>query len=145
MKKLVFAIIVSFAFVMPSLAQKEEPSQGGGGIKIYIDFGRKSKDCTGLGICTFKAQATVKEVLQLVSAIITWNPIGAPDVEITFDRRVYEHHKSQFPNGYLVLEEDYVLDKTTSRALGLPDGHKFKTGKYKLNYNKVTDTYSCKL
>ncbi len=140
MKKLLFALLLCVSCFSESLAQAS--SGGTESSLIYIDWGRKSKECKGFGICDIKIKVTTADTFGLVSMILTGG-IYIPNVEIVFDRQYYDSHKAQFVNGYLVIEEDYVLSSEVTRALKAPGNLKIKAGKYKVNFNASTNKYSC--
>lgn len=135
MKKLVFGLIATVMFSATSIAQETPPKDPP---LIEFEFGRKSKNCAGIGVCKFKINLTAENAVMLITALARNGKIQAR-MSPTF----YKDNAYGFQNGYLVLEEDYKIDLETTRALGVADNYTIKTGKYLVVFDKSTNTYNC--
>lgn len=135
MKKFLFGLVAVLLLSAPMAAQTrtEKPPL------IELQFGRVSKGCGGFGICVFKINATVEDVVTLVTAFI--NPAGVLGFKMS--PTFYKDHVKSFPNGYLQIDEDYKIDLETTRKLGVADGYTIKQGKYQVVFDKSTNTYNC--
>jgi len=135
MKKYLFGLVAVFFLSAPMVAQisSEKPPL------IELEFGRKSKECGGFGICVLRINATAEDVVSVVTAFI--NPMGLFGLKMT--PTFYKNHIKSFPNGYFQIDEDYRIDLATTRKLGLPDGYTIKQGKYQVVFDKSTNTYNC--
>ena len=136
MKKLVFGLIATVMLSATSFAQETTPKENPP--LIEFEFGRKSKNCGGIGVCKFKINLTVENAVTLITALARNGKIQAV-MSPTF----YKNNAKAFPNGYLVLEEDYKIDLETTRRLGVADNYTIKTGKYLVVFDKSTNTYNC--
>jgi hypothetical protein len=146
MKKLFFVLFfASFSLIGKSQTTNPDPTQGGAikGSYIYVDWGRKSKDCEqGFGICKFQMSLTPADLLITVAAIMG-GQIGSIPIQVIMDRRYYESNAKQFPNSSIQLDEDYLLTLDVAKSLGLPEGSRLKAGTYKLVYDDRAQSYSC--
>lgn len=104
---------------------------------IYIKFGRKSKDCRGFGICIFEITLTVEDAITLITAILQKNR-----VHVSFPPKFVAENAEHFKDNKIVIEEDFVLDDNTARALGVKS-YVIKKGVYPVVLNKGTNTYNC--
>lgn len=146
MKKLFFIIFFA-SFMLQGNAQTSDPNPNQGGtVKgsyIYVDWGRKTKDCEeGFGICKFQMSLTPADLLITVAAIMG-GQIGSIPIQVIMDRRYYENNVKQFPNTSIQVDEDYLMSAEVCKSLGLPEGSKVKAGSYKLIFNDRSQTYSC--
>lgn len=105
-------------------------------ITLDVDWGRKSKGCTGFGVCDVDIVIEVDEFRTGFSA----SNNGSFTLE--FDdkglKSIYEHFKS---DSTLKLEENYVLSDKVCKALELKSGYTLKKGNYKIQKTKE-GTYS---
>jgi len=136
MKKLLLALIVVLTFTNGSFAQK---ATTGKTPLIEIEFGRKSKDCGGFGICVFRVNIGIEEAVALVNAFA--NVKGLMDLKMS--PQFYKDNIKSFPNGYFLIDEDFTIDLETSRAIGFSKEYTIKKGKYKVALDKSTNTYNC--
>jgi hypothetical protein len=136
MKKLLFGLMATMMLTI-SYAQtsvpKEDPPL------IELEFGRKSRGCAGFGICKFKVTITVETAVTLITAFARSNGT----LTMTMSKDVYLKNIKNFPNNYLQVDEDYIIDRETTKAIGIPDNYTIKTGKYQVVFDKATNTYNC--
>lgn len=148
MKKLVFAFLFLGTFFAASAQSSgsnppTQPKPGEqNGSYVHIDLGRKSKDCTGFGVCKFDLSLTTGDIVAIIGGIFTGH-FGNIQIQVILNRQVYENNIKKFPRGAFVLEEDFVLSEETTRALKLPPGSRLKAGNYKLVLDRNTNTYNC--
>src|SRR6478672_455225 len=135
MKKFLFGLIAIVFLSAPMVAQTttEKPPL------IELEFGRKSMNCGGFGICVLRINVTVEDVVTLVTAIA--NPAGL--INLKMSPTFYKDHSKSFQNGYLVIDEDFRIDLETTRKIGVADGYTIKKGKYQVVFDKSTNTYNC--
>lgn len=137
MKNFIFGLLAVLLFSMSGFAQtktsapKEE--------RIYIKFGRVSKDCGGIGICEFTFQVEVEDIINIITAFFDRNG----NLQIKIPAHVYETNKSKFANNSLSIEEDYVVPLAETSKMGRSSSFTIKTGKYPLVFNSSTNTYNC--
>ena len=140
MKKLVFGLmafmLLSSSVFAQSVPPKDKPPL------IELQFGRKSLDCAGFGICVFRVNLFAEDVAQVASAVLMFfRPDGHVKIQMGSD--FYKRNAKSFQNGYLVLEEDFEIDRETMRAVGVSDPYTIKRGKYQVVFDKSTNTYNC--
>jgi len=111
----------------------ENPVKG-----IILTIGKKSKQCSGFGICKLEITITWDELLNFFKA--QKSPKGK--LAIRFGSEAYNHNKSKLLNDYFVLEEDFKLDTQVAQELGFKKGYTIKKGKYKVTYDSKTRTYN---
>lgn len=140
MKKLVFGLIaiVMFSFVgnsTPCLNLESETSIESEltekpkiPITISIDFGRKSKGCTGFGVCKIDISLDLEDVFQAVS-----NGMGG--VDVSFGEKGMNIIKQTFNGSAVIIEEDYVLSDNVCEKLEIQKGYTLKAGKYTASKN----------
>lgn len=138
MKKLILGLIATVMFAGTSYAQKTEVKTEGRPL-IEFEFGRKSKNCGGFGICILRINISPELGAEIIQALLL--PGGV--LKVAMPPKFYKDHASAFQNGYLVVEEDYVIDRETTKAIGLKDNYTIKTGKYKVEFDKNSNTYNC--
>lgn len=105
---------------------------------VELVFGRKSMNCAGIGICRFAIHLTIADLTQLIGAVAHMGKI-----QIIMPPEFYKENTRNFPGGYLAIEEDYVIDLKTTRALGVADNYTIKKGKYRVIFDKANNTYNC--
>lgn len=131
MKKLLFGFLASLLLLSADVFAQDAPF-------IQLEFGRKSKNCAGIGICVLKINASLKNVVELINAVSSNGRI-----KTSFTPAFYEKNKHHFQDNHIVLEEDYVIDRKTTQAIGVADNYTIKTGKYPVVFDKATNTYNC--
>jgi len=136
MKKFLFGFLATVFLSAPMVAQQ---TQNDDPPVIELVFGRASKDCTGFGICKFKIHLTASDIVTLVTAFS--NPKGLLGMKMS--PTFYKNNVKSFQDGYLLIEEDYLVDLETTRAVGVADGYTIKKGKYQVVFDKSTNTYNC--
>ncbi len=139
MKKLLFGLIATVTFGSMSYAQKTGDNPAGHVPVIELVFGRASQNCHGFGICRFHINLNADNLSTIATVIA--NPEQFMTLFMKPD--FYKANASKFQNGYLVIEEDFVLDHETSRTIGLPDNYTVRKGKYQIIFDKTTNTYNC--
>lgn len=133
MKKLFFSLLAVVLLSTPMLAQNSNPPL------IQLEFGRRSMDCGGFGICIFRINATVEDIINIVAVFVSPKNLLTLKMSPTF----YKNNAKSFPNGNLLIEEDFRIDSETARAIGVADGYTIKRGQYKVVFDKSTNTYNC--
>ncbi len=82
-------------------------------ISINLELGRKSKGCSGFGIC----KATIDIELGLSGGMSD----DGTNVILTFDNANYEKQmNNQFKGNQFILEEDFTFDASIAQALSKP-------------------------
>lgn len=146
MKQIITVIVVAF-FMLTSFSVKTNttnedslnselnmhPNNGGDAtqksvvITVEIEFGRKSLDCQGFGVCRGRVSGG--------KGIFT-----ASNREGSFVLGMQEKGlakiQKRFKNNVIILEEDFVLPIEITKKLKLKEGYTLKTGKYKLKTGK---------
>ncbi|RZJ36007.1 MAG: hypothetical protein EOO51_02925 [Flavobacterium sp.] len=137
MKKFIFGLIATVLLSGVGIAQTRtttSPSQ-----KIHIEFGRKSKNCEGFGICVCTIDITIEELIALFHARKT----SDGRLQIMMSPESYNANKARFSGNYLQVDEDFVVDSNTSRALGFGSDYRIKTGKYTIVFDSSSNTFNC--
>jgi hypothetical protein len=140
MKKLffiLFAVMFSsnFAFSQQRVpAPSQDLSQ-----KIHIEIGRKTKDCGGFGICKFTIDITVEEFLAIVNARKT----SEGKLKILMSSDFVKRNAQKLEGNIFGIEEEFVIDAATSKALGFSSSYIIPIGKYPIVYNASSRTYEC--
>ena len=138
MKRLILAAVMGFCLFGTSTIHAQSQGENGPPV-IELVFGRPSKGCLGFGICKFAVHLSRQDIKELATVIALLRPDGSIKVKMPED--VYKSNLGQFKSGYLVVEEDYPIDKATTRAIGAKDGYTIKKGKYAVTLDKSTNTY----
>ncbi len=138
MKKLLFGLIatVMFGFVGSAQVKSDTKSQES---KIHIEFGRKSKDCGGFGICVFTIDLTIEDLINIIGVLKT----SDNGVKVNFTKEFYLQNEAMLKSGYLTLEEDFTIDEKTSLGLGFRESKILKAGRYPLKFDSSSNTYNC--
>jgi len=139
MKKILFGLIATVFFGLNGYAQKTNSDSQNQTSKIHIEFGRKSKDCGGFGICKFTIDLEIEDVLAIINAFRT-NDNG---VNLNLTKDFYNKNEKHLKNGFLILEEDFVIEKSTSLKLGFKDSKTLKKGRYAVKFDPKSNTYNC--
>lgn len=95
-------------------------------ISISIDWGRRSRDCRGFGICGITI--TIDIVFRASSS--------DGRLVLNFDEKTKKEVMSNFNENSIILEEDFMLPRELTSSLNLKDGYTLKAGKYSI---KTTD------
>jgi hypothetical protein len=111
-----------------------------GSVTTVWTIGRKSMNCNRLGICKL---SKVKIKVESIEATVYDNKMFAADVKIlnanNFTLQIDEENmrdiRKEYGGEYLILEEDYVIEKTESDNLKLSNGFTIKAGQYNLIKN----------
>lgn len=139
MKKILFGLIATVFFGLSANAQKTSSDSQNQTSKIHIEFGRKSKDCGGFGICKFTIDLEIEDILAIINAFKTSND----GLNINFTKEFYSKNERFLNSGFLTLEEDYIMDKETSLKLGFKYPKTLKKGKYAIKLDSKTNSYNC--
>ncbi|CAM3673142.1 hypothetical protein FSS13T_26400 [Flavobacterium saliperosum S13] len=142
MKKLLFGFVAVIAFGLnvsakevvstEKLSEKEavvsskSDSEDLLKIKITIDFGRKSKDCTGFGVCSIVLEGDIP--LDQISFRGEANSNGNLQLEVT--KLGLESIIKTFGSKTIILEEDFTVSSEVCKQIGLKEGYTVKAGKY---------------
>ncbi|HLA56459.1 MAG TPA: hypothetical protein VK623_10185 [Flavobacterium sp.] len=137
MKKVLFGLIATMMFSTVSFGQSKTTTASKEQ-SIHLEFGRKSRNCGGFGICVFTIDITWAELAAILAGKTADNHI-----KLTLSDKFYTENKSRFVDGDLVMEEDFALDAGTSRSLGFSDVYTIKKGKYQVVLDSKTNTYNC--
>lgn len=79
---------------------------------VHIEFGRKSKGCTGFGLCIFITDISV-------GGDISARYLPKKNLlHIEFPTALVKQHPDQFENDLFTMEEDLIVSDETSRDLG---------------------------
>ena len=96
-------------------------------VSIDVDFGRRSRDCRGFGVCS----VTITIEFSFFQA--TTNERG--NLVLEANQRGLEQVRSHFGSNTITVEEDYVLPADTAKQLGLASGYTIRAGRYTLADN----------
>jgi hypothetical protein len=139
MKKILFGVIATVFFGLSANAQKTSSDSQNQTSRIHIEFGRVSKDCGGFGICKFTIDLEIEDVLAIISAFRT----GDGGVNLNLTKDFYNKNEKHLKTGFLILEEDFVIEKNTSLKLGFKDSKTLKKGRYPVKFDTKSNTYNC--
>jgi hypothetical protein len=143
MKNLFLAFVAFFSINTTFAQGTTEPPKSDPPV-IEFQFGRKSRDCAGIGVCVFRVNLTASQIIKFVTAFaVPGGNVLTGLLRVQFAPEFYNANRNHFSNGFLVLEEDLTLDKETTRATGLPDNYKLRKGKYRVTFDGKTNTYNC--
>ncbi len=94
--------------------------------ELEIDWGRRSKNCRGFGICT-------------ISLIIEFRSFVGVNQDGSFTLLLNDNGLNEvttyFGDNKIILEEDYVLPEDLTKKMGLKDGYSIKKGTYLISRN----------
>ena len=96
-------------------------------VSIDVDFGRRSRDCRGFGVCS----VTITIEFSFFQA--TTNERG--NLVLEANQRGLEQVRNHFGSNTITVEEDYVLPADTAKQLGLASGYTIRAGRYTLADN----------
>ncbi len=96
-------------------------------LTITVDFGRRSRDCNGFGVCRVTA------TLEISFFQATTNERG--NLVLEANQRGLEQVRNHFGSNTITVEEDYVLPADTAKQLGLASGYTIRAGRYTLTDN----------
>ncbi len=96
-------------------------------VSIDVDFGRRSRDCRGFGVCS----VTITIEFRFFQA--TTNERG--NLVLEANQRGLEQVRNHFGSNTITVEEDYVLPADTAKQLGLASGYTIRAGRYTLADN----------
>lgn len=139
MKKILFGLIATVMLSFVGNAQKTSSDTQNQTSKIYIEIGRKSKDCGGFGICKFTIDLEIEDILAIINAFKTSND----GLNINFTKEFYNKNERFLNTGFFILDEDFVIDKETSLKLGFKYPKTLKKGKYTIKLDSKTNSYNC--
>jgi hypothetical protein len=135
MKKLLFGLIATVMLglnvnatevITKNTTNQNEADLARAKVIISIDWGRKSRDCSGFGICSITI--TVELEPTEISFRGTSNDKGNLSLELS-DTGL-KNLRSTFGSNTIILEEDYTLTDEACKALELRPGYTIKAGKY---------------
>lgn len=99
-------------------------------VSFEINWGRKSRDCKGFGICG------ITIVIQFGVEQEDFQGINQDGVlHLSLNQDGLKNINSFFGANEIVLEEDYVLSKEVTKKLGLKKGYRIKKGTYQIYLN----------
>lgn len=93
-------------------------------LTLEIDFGRRSRDCNGFGVCRMVL------TLEINFFSVTTNDRG--NLVLEANSRGLEVVRSFFGSNTITVEEDYVVPAEITKPLGLAPGYTIRAGKYTL-------------
>ena len=96
-------------------------------VSIDVDFGRRSRGCSGFGVCS----VTITIEFRFFQA--TTNERG--NLVLEANQRGLEQVRNHFGSNTITVEEDYVLPADTAKQLGLASGYTIRAGRYTLADN----------
>lgn len=157
MKKLVFGLIATVMFGLNADAKTNLPLDNStantitdvsdqtkvddGKIKltISIDWGRKSRDCRGFGICAVVVDIDFE--IDPIEILFkgTSNDEGRLVLELT--SKGLENIKKTFGSDTIVIEEDFRLSDQDCKNLELKAGYTIKAGKYQVKQDAKGVSY----
>jgi hypothetical protein len=147
MKTLIFALVFPFAFFLSSendnldstklvevnnLVKKVE-------VDVEVDFGRKKKGCSGLGVCGVILSTGITGIMEGSGSRATLTVKDGVATGINFHRNSMSNEtmKKYFAGKAFVIEEDFtttIMDKEKKYTLNLKAG-KFEIKKSKNGFN----------
>ena len=140
MKTFLFSIAASLILIVSAQSQLKRSSAAPKTPeiqKIYIEFGRASRQCSGFGVCKFSIDITIGELISVINAFRS-----ADGLSVQMTSEFFIRNRARFQDNALVLEEDFKLDAKTANALGF-DAFVLKKGKYPVAMDAKTNTYNC--
>lgn len=136
MKNFIFVLLAMLAFSVSGNAQTRTSAPNEQ--KIHLEFGRKSLNCAGFGICIFRIELEVSDVIAIVQAFFNNGRL-----QVNLPAAFYDANKSKMVNNVITIEEDFLIPATETSKMGRSTGYTIKRGKYPLVLNPDTNTYSC--
>jgi len=127
MKKVLITLGIVFLISIVCL-----PSFAGPIVSIKLEFGRRSQNCTGFGICIFEINGTF--YMNDNSTLGTNEAIGNCSIrenklEISFENMNAETIKQYFQESHFIMEEDFNLPKEVCEKLNIKT-YLIKKGSY---------------
>ncbi|TAH42794.1 MAG: hypothetical protein EYC69_04285 [Bacteroidetes bacterium] len=125
--KLILSFLILFFVASPLIetAKAQSPETLSLSFSVHIEFGRRSRDCRGLGICWF----VFKDFD--VNATARLQP-NKNQLQILFPMEFVKTNPAQFENDVFIQEEDFQLPKETSFTLGSDRPLLIPKGEYSL-------------
>lgn len=119
---------------------------GGGSVTTVWTIGRKSMNCFRLGICKLKK---VKIKVESLEATVYDNRMFAADIKnidsnnfiLQVDEENMRDIIKEYGGKYLILEEDYTIDKEETDNLGLSENFTIKAGQYTFIKNESNSMF----
>lgn len=105
-------------------------------IKIKLDFGRKSKGCTGFGVCSLTLET---EIDFPISVEVTKN-----EMTLEMTEAGQQSVARYFGGNKIILEEDFVLSPEFDKQFGLPENTIWPAGTYNV-VKTSAGTYQAKV
>lgn len=93
-------------------------------INIHIEWGRKSKDCRGFGICS--SDISFDFELPKFSAMANANG----NLQVRISDAGLESIVKTFGTKTIIMEEDFIFSSEVCKQIGLKEGYTIKAGKY---------------
>lgn len=131
---------------------REDDDDGGGSGSVTTTWtiGRKSQDCFSLGICKLKK---IKVKYLGVEATIYGNRMFSGEVKkidvnnfvLQVDEENMRDIVKEFGGKYLILEEDFIIEKIDSEELGLSDNFTIESGTYGFIKNEINSLYELQI
>lgn len=106
-------------------------------IKIKVNFGRKSKNCRGFGICSLTAELE----FDFLSLIFTYGKPDREDLELYITEEGLKNMGNMIVDNNLIIEENYVIDMEQSKKLGFSKEYTITNGTYAIKFDKETGNF----
>ncbi|HET8884767.1 MAG TPA: hypothetical protein VFM70_00290 [Salinimicrobium sp.] len=109
-------------------------------ITITVDWGRKSKDCEGFGICGIVIDIDIP-----MDTFFSFKKDGRRSLELFFQKEKHKEIVKYFGGERIILEEGYTLDLKTSQKLGFEKAYTIEKGEYPIVYDAKQGFYKITL
>ena len=93
-------------------------------INCRIEWGRKSKDCRGFGICAIIMDIDISEAIEA-----RYNP-DRNLLQLRIPAELARKYADQFESGTLIMEEDFIFTDELSKELGATHQLRIREGEY---------------
>jgi len=149
LKSLILAMFLTLGMAS-SFANVTSNPIGEGSVEVTFKIGRKSKGCTGIGICKIeKVKVIIKDIKfrqqsddTLVKAKLT--SVNGKMV-LSVDKENLEIVKKHFKDVQLIMEEAFDIDDIDILKDLSIDKFSIKEGIYKFEYNSKNSSYDLHL
>ncbi len=128
--KVIIILMLGFMMFEPMVQScKAEASSTRVTLVFDLEWGRKSRDCSGFGIC-FSLVDWKAEPKSLVRISLENN-----NLEFEVSQESVKKNPDQFSNDVFIMEEDYEMDKDVSKAFGSDKPLIIPAGKYRIKHS----------
>ncbi|HNS12265.1 MAG TPA: hypothetical protein PKM97_06585 [Bacteroidia bacterium] len=125
--KVVIILMLGFMTFEPMIQSCKAETAGTKITLIFdIEWGRRSRDCRGFGICRFHVDGQI-ELERPVKVSLENNIM---ELEVPLD--IAKKNPNQFDNDMFIMEEDFEVDREISKEFGSQKSLILPAGKYRM-------------